>query len=316
MTGTQDKIREHARKLLDEGKVEVIIGYEKGSLPLRSTPCFIRDPVDVERLIWDSTCGPNLAKYLLDREGKIGIVAKACDARSIVVGVVENQIEKEDITVIGVSCEGILDLKKIDAFLEGKEILGASINNDDLSIKGDGFEKILSKKEFLCDSCVGCKHRNPPLYDILVGDELEEKTEIDEFEDISKLEAKSTEERWDHFSKELSKCIRCYACRNVCPLCYCKECFVDETMPSWCGKTTDLSDTMTYHIIRAFHIAGRCVDCGACSRACPEDIDLRALTKKVGKIVKELYDYEPGLSLEELPVLGVFKQDDPQEFIK
>ncbi|UCD72932.1 MAG: 4Fe-4S dicluster domain-containing protein [Candidatus Bathyarchaeota archaeon] len=316
MSEPRDQIREHARRLLDEGKVEVIIGYEKGSVPLQSTPCFVRDADNVERLIWDSTCGPNLAKYLFDREGKTGIVAKACDARSIVVGIVENQIEREDVVVIGVPCEGVIDLKKIDAVLDGKEILEASMDNDKVSVKGDGFEQILSKKEFLCDSCISCRHRNPPVYDILAGDELEETKESDEFEEISKLEAKSPEERWNHFSKELGKCIRCYACRNVCPLCYCKECFVDETMPSWCGKTTDLSDTMTYHIIRALHIAGRCVDCGACSRACPEDIDLRALTKKVEKIVRELYDYEPGLSLEELPVLGIFEQDDPQEFIK
>ena len=316
MSEPQDQIREHARKLLDEGKVEVIIGYEKGSIPLQSTPCFVRDSDNVERLVWDSTCGPNLAKYLFDREGKTGIVAKACDVRSIVVGIVEHQIEREDVVVIGVPCEGVIDLKKIDAALDGKEILEASIDNDKVSVKGDGFEQVLSKKEILCDSCISCRHRNPPVYDILAGDELKETKESDEFEDISKLEAKSPEERWNHFSKELGKCIRCYACRNVCPLCYCKECFVDETMPSWCGKTTDLSDTMTYHIIRALHIAGRCVDCGACSRACPEDIDLRALTKKVEKIVRELYDYEPGLSLEELPVLGIFKQDDPQEFIK
>jgi ferredoxin len=316
MGGPQDQIREHARRLLDEGKAEVVIGYEKGSVPLQSTPCFARAVDDVERLIWDSTCSTNLAKYLFDREGKIGIVAKACDARSIVVGIVEKQIERADVIVIGVPCEGVIDLKKIDTAIDGREVLEAQINNDEVSVKGEGFEKVFSKRELLCDSCLSCRHRNPPVYDILVGDTLTEMAETDEFEEVSKLEAKSPEERWNHFNKEFSKCIRCYACRNVCPLCYCKECFVDEAMPSWCGKTTDLSDTMTYHVVRALHVAGRCVDCGACSRACPEDIDLRALTKKMEKIVRELYDYEPGLSLEELPVLGTFKEDDPQEFIK
>ena len=93
-------------------------------------------------------------------------------------------------------------------------------------------------------------------------------------------------------------------------------CFVDQTMPAWFGKTNDLSDTMIYHIVRAFHMVGRCVDCGACSRACPMDINLRELMKKIEKIMKERYGYEAGVSLEEVPPLGEFKMEDPQEFIK
>jgi len=87
-------------------------------------------------------------------------------------------------------------------------------------------------------------------------------------------------------------------------------------MPEWFGKTTDISDTMIYHIVRAFHIAGRCVDCGACSRACPMNINLRELVKKAEKILKERYNHKAGLSLEEAPPLGEFKMDDSQEFIK
>ena len=137
-----------------------------------------------------------------------------------------------------------------------------------------------------------------------------------EFADVSDLESKPAAERWKHFKEELSKCIRCYACKNVCPLCYCKTCFVDQTMPAWFGKTTDLSDTLIYHIVRAFHVAGRCVGCGACSRACPMDIDLSELLRKTEKIMKERYNYEAGLSLQEVPPLGEFSLDDSQEFIQ
>ncbi len=316
MSDLEDQIREHAKRLLDEEKVDLIIGYEKGSLPLRSTPCFINNADDVERLIWNPTCDVNLASYLFDREDRIGVVAKGCDARSIVVGIVEKQIPREKLTIIGVPCQGIIDLKKIDSLLAGREILEASIEEDRIAVKGDGFEQVLPKREILHDSCLSCRHRNPPVYDVLVGGKLPETADVDEFADVSTLEAMSPEERWEYFSKELGKCIKCYACRNVCPLCYCKECFVDETMPSWCGKTTGLSDTIVYHVIRAFHVAGRCVDCGACSRACPMNIDLRTLTKKTEKIVEELYDYEPGLSLEERPALGTFEQDDAEDFIK
>ena len=165
-------------------------------------------------------------------------------------------------------------------------------------------------------TCHTCRHRNPPIHDVLIGEKVPESTDENEFAEISSLESKSTEERWEHFKEELSKCIRCYACRNVCPLCYCKMCFVDQSMPAWFGKTNDLSDTMIYHLVRALHVAGRCVDCGACTRACPMDINLRELVKKTEKIMKERYNYEAGLDPEEVPPLGEFKMEDPQEFIK
>ncbi len=246
----------------------------------------------------------------------MGIIAKGCDARSIAVCTFEKQIPRENVVIIGVPCLGLIDRKKLEARLDGREVLEATIGDEQIRVKGEGFEFVLPKKDFICDSCLTCRHRNPPIYDVFVGEKVRETPDVDEFAEVSDFESKSAEERWAHFKEELSKCIRCYACRNVCPLCYCKTCFVDQTMPAWFGKTNDLSDTMIYHIVRAFHVAGRCVDCGACSRACPMDINLRELVKKTEKIMKERYNYESGLSLEEVPPLGEFEMDDSQEFIK
>ncbi len=271
---------------------------------------------DVQKLVWNASCDANLSKYLVGRTEKVGVVAKGCDARAIAVCAVEKQISRENVVIIGVPCLGLIDRKKVEAKLDGKEALEATVEGEQIKVKGEGFEFVLPKKGFICDSCLTCRHRNPPIYDVFVGEKVPETTDVDEFTRVSDLESKSAEERWVHFKEELSKCVRCYACRNVCPLCYCKTCFVDQTMPAWFGKTNDLSDTMIYHIVRAFHVAGRCVDCGACSRACPMDIDLRELVKKTEKIMKERYNYEAGLSLEEIPPLGEFKTDDSQEFIK
>jgi ferredoxin len=312
----ENSMREVVRKLLKEKKVDLIIGYEQGTLPLRAAPCLIDKVEDVPKLVWNTSCDANLSKYLVGREGKVGVVTKGCDARTIAVCTVEKQISKENVVIIGIPCLGVLDMKKIEAELGGREILEATVKDEQIKVKGEDFESVLPKKDFLCDSCLTCQHRNPPICDVFVGEKVPEITEADEFVEVSELESRSAEERWAHFKEELSKCIRCYACRNVCPLCYCKVCFVDQTMPAWFGKTNDLSDTMIYHIVRAFHVAGRCVDCGACSRACPMDINLRELVKKTEKIMKERFRYEAGVSLEEVPPLGDFKMEDSEEFIK
>jgi formate dehydrogenase subunit beta len=316
MENIEVEIREVAEKLLREKKVDLIIGYERGTLPLRTTPCFVDKVEDVQKLVWDASCDVNLAKYLVGRKGKIGVVAKGCDARLIAVCAVENQFPRENVVILGVPCLGVIDRKKIEAKLAGKEVLEAIIEDKEIKVKGRDLELVLPKNDFLSDSCLACRHRNPPIYDVLLGEKVPETPEANEFAEVSSIEMKATEDRWEHFEEELSRCIRCYACRNVCPLCYCKTCFVDQTMPAWFGKTNNVSDIMIYHIVRAFHMAGRCVDCGACSRACPMDINLRKLTKKIEKIMKERYGYEAGISLEENPPLGEFKTEDSQEFIK
>ena len=72
---------------------------------------------------------------------------------------------------------------------------------------------------------------------------------------------------------------------------------------------------MLYHIGRIFHQAGRCVECDACVRACPMNIDLRTFTQKLVKDTGELFGYVAGMSFEELPPLCTFKEDDNQDFI-
>jgi len=163
-------------------------------------------------------------------------------------------------------------------------------------------------------SCKACRYPNPVISDYLVGEEIEVSGE-DNFEDVVALEALTAKERRDFFMEEISRCIRCYACRNACPMCYCEECFADCNSPKWVSRSTDTKDALIFQVIRAFHQAGRCVDCGACERACPLGINIRLLTRKLIKDSKEFFDYEAGINAEDPPVLNTFKMDDPEPFL-
>ncbi len=309
-----NEIREIARNLLQQDRVELVIGFEQGTMPLRSTPCFVRQEEEADRLIWGSFCENNLAKYLVKRPEKVAIVAKGCDVRAVVELIKENQASREQVVIVGIPCQGMVDRRQVEDELGEKEILEVEEKDNELILQGAGFEETLNRNEFLYPSCKACTHRNPVIYDVLVGDMVAESS-TDPYLDVDQFEAQSPEARWEYLTNEFSKCIRCYACRNACPLCYCQECFVDNSWPQWIGKTTNASDTAIFHIMRAFHLAGRCVECGACERACPMGVDIRKLNTKLAKNVKDLFAYEVGVSLEQVAPLATFQPDDPEGFM-
>jgi formate dehydrogenase (coenzyme F420) beta subunit len=311
-----DKIREVAKKILEEKTVDLVIGFKKGTLPLMTEPVLISDPQKIDELHWDSFCAMNLANYLPKRKEKIGIIAKGCDSRNIAVHIVENQIKREQLYIIGVPCKGMIDRRKIISSVGDKEIRAVTESDDDIKIKGEGFEQTLKKKDYLQDNCRTCMHRNPVIYDTIVGDLVEERKDPDPYDDVKEIEEMGSDKKWEFFSNLIANCIRCYACRNACPLCYCPTCFVDESEPQWVGKSIDPTDTMTFHILRAYHCAGRCTDCGACQQACPMDINVRYFTRKLNKDVLDLYGCEAGLSIEERPPLDTYKPDDYDKFIR
>jgi formate dehydrogenase subunit beta len=311
-----EKIRAVAKKLLEEGTVDVFIGYRKGSVPMMNEPLLIRNPAKVDLLYWDSNCGLNLSNYLTRRTERIGILATGCNSRSIVTHIIENQIKREQLYIVGVPCTGMIDHRAIKRAVGQKEIVEITEKNGSFTVKGKDFEETFEKAGYLQTNCAVCRHRNPVEYDELVADPVEEQEGVEPYNDVKKIEAMSPEDKTGFFQRLIARCIRCYACRNSCPLCYCPTCFVDESRPQWVGKSSDPTDTMTFHFLRAYHCAGRCTDCGACERVCPMGISMRQFTKKLNKDAEELFSWEAGLSLDQRPPLDVYLPDDYNEFIK
>jgi formate dehydrogenase subunit beta len=322
----ENTIKDLAKNLLKDRKVDMIIGYTKGTVPLSSSPIFITREEDIDKLIWNNLCYANLAKYLAPRgpmlynkegqEIKVGIVAKGCVGRAIIHLTVENQINLENIKMIGIPCNGIINRKRIEKEIGEREILETSVMGKNIIVKGCDFEETFPFDDYMNELCKKCKVKSPPkVADSCVGECLESPVIDDDFNDISDFESKTSEEKWDLIKETLSTCTRCYACREACPMCYCSLCFVDQNKPIWFGKTTDFTDIFAFHFNRAMHLAGRCVACGACSSVCPMGIDLNLITRKLEKIVKEKFNFTSGIDKETLPPMMTFRMDDNEEFM-
>jgi len=314
MSKLPQAVQEAIAGWLRSGEIELFIGYEAGTVPLRATPAFVRRPEDVSRLIWDATCENNLAAFLPKYRGKkVGIMVKGCDARAIVGLLQEKQLVRPNLRIVGASCPGVVDPRRVAQALglAVEDLGGACVANDEVLIG----ERRLPLREAIYDLCLDCRYHNPADADLRVGERVEDPTEGDPFAAVREMEALPEEERWARFAGELERCNLCYACRNACPLCYCSQCFVDRTAPRWTNQTTRPEDIQFYQIIRTFHLAGRCVGCGACTRACPQGINLRLFLNKLRLDVHELYGYEAGTDAEAKPPLATYREDDYNGFV-
>jgi len=310
-----EKIRAIARDLLEKGTVEKVLGFADGTIPMATSPIAITSKEDVDKLTFTSTCGLNLANYASKEKGKIAVIAKGCDSRNLVTHIVENQVQRDNLYIIGVPCTGMVDKVKVASAIEG-EISGFEEDGDTLKVTSSLQTLTVDKNDVLKDNCRYCTHRNPVLYDELASDLVEEQELDNPFPDVDAIEALDPEAKWQHFQDLTQNCIRCYACRNACPLFYCPTCFVDESGPQWVGKGQNKTDVDTFHFLRAFHCAGRCTDCGACVEACPMGINVRDFTRKLNKDALDMFGWEAGLDITKRPPLDAYSPEDPNDFIK
>jgi len=314
----EQKLRYEAKALLEQGKVDYITGFEPGSLKFTTTPLITKDKDDIDRLVINPFIVNNLSVYLTEIKGRVGIVAKGCDSRSIVSLIQDNKLARENVVIIGVPCPGIIDLSKIEQLMgKDRDELDDINREDDEVVVTVGKEKrAFPITKVLYDNCLSCEFPTPQEYDVLLGeprhlvaDKSTSKAKIDE------LEEKTPEQKWEFWKEQFNRCIRCYACRNACPACFCQRCFVEESEPQWIATVPRWQDNLMFQVIRNIHVAGRCTDCGECERACPANIPLRHLTKKMYDLVDELFHYKAGTDKEAAPLMVSYEAEEAEDLI-
>jgi len=293
-------LKEIAARLLEKGEVTLFIAWEKGEFEFQTKPFIARSVKDTEKIVFDEYAINNLSTLLLkfrDGQEKIGIAVKGCDSRGIVRLLEDNQMARERLYIVGICCPGMKDP------LKAMKINAGFATGD---------------KDQLAAKCQECLVPNPVIYDELIGSKQEPKLIGERFAKVKAIENMSADERYNFFADTLSRCIRCYACRQVCVACNCRTCIFDETKPQWVGREVNTADNLMYHMVRTYHMAGRCIECGECERVCPVDIPLMLINRKLIKDVNEFFGpYEAGMEYEEgrKPALSVYNLDDPDDFI-
>lgn len=272
----QEKYRKRSAELLSSGAVKMVVGYGRGSTPERRRPVFITDPAETDRLLLDPECQTNLSGYLL-REGLLS------DGREVAVYLFPEGIRSINILV----AESQLETGQV-------RILGFEMK--------DREPKALEGERAADFSAAIARWKE------------ERKTKPAD-DRAAELEAMSPSERFAFWQGEFSRCIKCYACRQACPMCWCRRCVVDNNQPQWVNTSSHALGNLEWNLVRAFHLAGRCVECGNCGRACPVDIPLHLLNRKMTSEVLEAFDHYPGSSEGQDPVLASFRKDDSETFI-
>ncbi len=226
----QEAMIKRAKELLADGSVNRVIGWKRGEFVYDVTPAVFDSAEELDAdFVYDDFAAANVSKYLIKetkKEGKILAFLKPCDTYSFNQLIKEHRIVRENVYVIGIPGGPKLDAEKIKAKgITG--ILGAKNDNGTLRIETLYGEETMPYYEAVSVKCESCKSKKHMVYDELMGEEGD-ILQSNRFDMVEKLENMTAQERYDFWREQLSKCIRCNACRNVCPACSCEKCIFDN----------------------------------------------------------------------------------------
>jgi formate dehydrogenase subunit beta len=332
-------------------------------------PVVITEPGEIAETGGSLHCAsPNIARFLKEYMGgafslKTAVVAKPCDAKAIIELAKRNQINIDNLIIIGLNCTGTLPSAKAktmfkEAFeVHPADVVAEDIEDNDLIIRlKDGSEKKkdlaeLEEKGYgRRENCRRCETNIPVMADIACGkwgttdknstfievysekgsqfvedaigagfikveqpttDATETRKKKDEAaielaqqwqkKDFATLEKTSNDERFNYWFEQFSHCIKCYGCRDACPICYCKDCYLEADRGL--VPPGEVPPNIMFPMVRITHVMDSCVNCGQCQDACPMELPLSRLIFLLSKKIGAIFKYEPGMDLTQLPPL-------------
>jgi len=281
-------MKAEALRQLSDGSVQRVLGWKKGDFEANPEPAFFYTEAELDELVYNKYCATNLSGYMVEAGKKDGVTLvflKPCDTYSFNQLTKEHRVDRAKAHIVGVGCAGNVKVYEMQdvGYLE---------------------------------RCLSCEKLEHKVFDSLIVDEdIERPGTQGRFAGVLEVEGMNAAERFAFWQGELSKCIRCNACRNACPACNCKKCVFDSNKFDTAQKAnvTQFEEQM-FHIIRAYHVAGRCTDCGECARVCPQNIQLQLLNRKFIKDINELYgEFQAGEDAETPGPLTAFNADADAE---
>lgn len=295
-------------------ELDLVIGWKQGFDPVHASPCFMRTPEEVEQLVVTPLCVQNLATYLPGLKGKkVGIVARECDTRSIGELLQESLIDREQITVFSVKCPGAIDLVKFRQQVGNLGLVTAvDFDGPTLKVQTQEDSVSLNLDDLLPAKCLSMAYAEPVLADFRFADPNQPTVCREAGDrDLEALEGMSLDERFAYWQGHLDRCVRCHACRNVCPMCVCQDqCIAETRDPHWLTAETDVQQKWMFQLIHAMHLAGRCTECGECERACPMNIPILTIRRKLNREIEELFGYTSGMDVDAVPPLLTFQPEE------
>ncbi len=310
----QDKLIARAKELLAEGKVQKVVGWKKGLFDDDITPGVFTSAEELDKdFVFNKYCKANLSKYLVKITKNIEIQKSTVRMNNTMAKQRDSNAEDKPIPQAVV----LVFLKPNDSYSFTQLLKENRITRNDVYAIGVPCQDTLDGSD-VCETCKGKKHVS---CDELIGVDEAAEAELtqntERMAEVAKLEAMTPDERFSFWRGELSRCIRCNACRNVCPSCTCEKCVFDNNNLYTSQKVAQTNfEENLFHIIRAWHVAGRCTDCGECSRVCPQNIPLYLLNRKFIKDINEIYgEYQAGADMETKPAMLRFQENDPETTI-
>ncbi len=354
---------------LESKMVDGVLAVKKGADIYDATLEVITDPAEIVGSAGSLHCGtlliPKMIKKYLNGASKmkLAVPVKGCDAMAFYELAKRNQINLDNIIMIGLNCGGTVTPVGATKMIREKfELDPADVVKEEIDkgqfivITKDGTHKGISIDELEEEgygrrsNCRRCKMKVPRQADLacgnwgVIGDKAGKATFVEVCSEkganlvngaakAGTLETSAADpkgiairakvenamlklgDKWrkhdfealgegrarlEKIMKETSRCIKCYACIENCPICYCVEC---STKKPHLVKPGQVPPSFMFHMIRFAHISDSCVNCGQCEELCAMDIPNALFMHAQQVELEKMFGFTPGINMEP-PILA------------